>query len=267
MNYRRSHRIKRKKSKLKKVLFLLSLFSSFCLFVYFLFISDFFVLKKIIISGNIKTAQEDLLVEIQKEVLIKKFQIIDNNLLLLDSDAIKNNILSSFHLVSHVEIIKKFPSTISILIDERIGVAVFCDSFNEEVSEKCFITDNQGFLFEEFLEEDQLLPKIRSTNLQKSLILGTQIMEEKLLSTILDFHLGMKNINVQLREFLIIADNRINIMTKDGWEIYFNPKENTEWQLTKLSAVLSEGISLEERKELEYIELRFGNTAPFKKKN
>ena len=92
-------------------------------------------------------------------------------------------------------------------------------------------------------------------------------MEEKLLSTILDFHLGMKNMNVQLREFLIIADNRINVITKDDWEIYFNPKENTEWQLTKLSAVLSEGISLEERKELEYIELRFGNTAPFKKKN
>ena len=267
MSYRRSHRIKRKKSKLKKVLPLLILISSFVFIVYFLFFSDFFTLKKIIIFGNIKVSQEDLLVVIQKEAQAKKFQVLNNSLLLFDLNATENNILSSFPLVSSVRITKKFPNTINVSISERVGKAVFCDFFKEKILGKCFTVGEKGILFEEFLEENQLLPRIRNIDLKEDLVLGDKIIEEELLITILDFYLGMKNLGVQLEWFSIIADNRIDVLTKEGWEIYFNPKENIEWQLTKLNAVLSEGVSLEERKELEYIELRFGNTAPFKKKD
>ena len=212
-------------------------------------------------------SRKDLLVEVQTEARIKRFQMIDNNLLLLDLDVIENNILSSLSLVSHATIIKKFPSTINILIGERVGVAILCNLPNKDVPEECFVVDSQGVFFEKFSEENQLLPRIKKSNLQEGLVLGGQIIEKELLSILLDFYLNLKDLGIQLQEFLIVADNRINVETKEGWEIYFNPKENIEWQLTKLSAVLSEGISLEERGELEYIELRFGNTAPFKKKD
>jgi len=267
MNYRRSHRIKRKKSKLKKTLFLLFLFSSFCLLVSCLFFSDFFILKKVIISGNIKTSQENILIEVQKETQIKKFQIIDNNLLLFDLDTIKENILSSFPLISSVKITKKFPNIINILINERVGVTVFCGLLSEDASEECFVLDSEGIIFEEISEESLLLPKIKNISLKEDLFLGNNIIEKDLLSTILEFYLGMKSLDLQLEEFSIVSENRINAITEEGWEIYFNPKEDIEWQLTKLGAVLREGISLEDREKLEYIELRFGNTAPFKKKD
>ena len=267
MNYRRSHRIKRKKSKLKEILLSLFMFSSFCLFVYFLFFSGFFALKKIVVSGNIKISQENVLIEVQKETQIKKFQMIDNNLLLLDLGIIEKNILSSFPLISNVKIIRKFPNTINVLIDERVGVTIFCGLFDEENLEECFVLDDGGIIFEEFSEETPSLPIIKNISSKEDLFLGNKIIEEELLSTVLEFYLGMKNLDIQLREFLVISENRINAITKEGWEIYFNPKESTEWQLTKLAAVLSEGVSLEGREKLEYIELRFGNTAPFKEKD
>ena len=133
MSYRRSHRIKRKKSKLKKVLPLLILISFFVFIVYFLFFSDFFTFKKIIIFGNIKVSQEDLLVVIQKETQAKKFQVLNNSLLLFDLNATENNILSSFPLISSVRITKKFPNTINVSISERVGKAVFCDFFEEKI--------------------------------------------------------------------------------------------------------------------------------------
>ena len=45
-----------------------------------------------------------------------------------------------------------------------------------------------------------------------------------------------------------------------------NPQERVEWQLTKLEVNLKEEIPPESRKNLEYIELRFGNFAPYKYK-
>ena len=175
--------------------------------------------------------------------------------------------MSSFSLISNVEISKTLPGTIKVIVTERIGRAVFCDFFEENVLGKCFVVDEKGVLFEEFLQDGQLLPRIRNSAHKEDLILGNKIIEEELLAIILNFYLGLESLHVQLEEFLIVADNRVNVITKDGWEIYFNPKESIDWQLTKLKAVLDEGISLEERKELEYIELRFGNTAPFKKKD
>ncbi len=76
--------------------------------------------------------------------------------------------------------------------------------------------------------------------------------------------LGVKELGVLVEEISVISEERINVKTSQGWEIYFNPKKDLEWQLRKLGADLDEFIPLEKRKDLEYIELRFGNLAPFK---
>ena len=267
MNYRRSHKIKRKKPKTKKILLSLFLFFSFVGLIYFLFFSSFFTLKNIVISGNVKISQEELLEKVQSEIDSKKFYFIDNNILLFNLELVEDNILSAIPLTANVKIIKKYPNTINVLVDERIGAAVFCDSFRGKAIDNCFTVDWQGILFEEALIENQLLPKIENINLQEDLVLGNKIIGEELLVTILSFYLSMENLGVKSNEFLLIADNRINIVTRDGWEIYLNPAEDIEWQLTKLNAVLNEGITLGERESLEYIELRFGNTAPFKRKD
>jgi len=65
----------------------------------------------------------------------------------------------------------------------------------------------------------------------------------------------------------MVSQDRINVQTEQGWKIYFNPQEDISWQITKLSSVLEKEIPPEDRENLEYIELRFGNLAPFKYKD
>jgi len=70
--------------------------------------------------------------------------------------------------------------------------------------------------------------------------------------------------NLKILEVSIISEERLNAKTSEGWEIYFNLEGDINWQLTKLGAVLEKEIPPEKRENLEYIDLRFGNFAPFK---
>ena len=65
---------------------------------------------------------------------------------------------------------------------------------------------------------------------------------------------------------MLVSNSRFNAKTQEGWEIYFNPKENLDWQLTELALVLKQKIPPDERKNLEYIDLRF-NKVYIKKSN
>ncbi len=55
----------------------------------------------------------------------------------------------------------------------------------------------------------------------------------------------------------------MNVNTADGWEVYFNPKGDLNWQITELAAILENRIPLEKRKNLKYIDLRFNKVYIF----
>ena len=54
-----------------------------------------------------------------------------------------------------------------------------------------------------------------------------------------------------------VSEKRLNTKTSEGWEIYFNLKGDLNWQITELGLVSEKQIPLEDRGELEYIDLRF----------
>jgi len=73
-------------------------------------------------------------------------------------------------------------------------------------------------------------------------------------------------LKIPLQEFVYAADDKLVAETSEKWQIYFNLQDDINWQMTKLKAVLAEKIPENQRKNLEYIEVRFGNFAPYKYK-
>jgi len=145
-----------------------------------------------------------------------------------------------------------------VTIEERKPTAVF----NQE--DLYFFLDKEGIIFENTLAGGQLI-KIKKAVKDKELKLGDRVLEKELISAILEIESKLENdLKIPIEEVLVVSDERINIKTSDGWEIYLNPKGDIEWQLTKLRVDLEEEIPQERRKDLEYIELRFGNFAPYK---
>jgi len=229
---------------------------------YFVIFSSFFQTKQVNISGNEKISAEDIKIIIRKG-LEKKFLFFSTkSIFLINLNKIKEEILSSFPRIAGIEIKRKLPNILDINVVEKLAIAVFCfarPNFDEQnlggQEEKCFLLDSEGVIFEETQPRNDL---IRLTDKQKvETILGKNVIKKDYLDKVLKIQKEvLKELKLEIKEFTIFKE-RLNAKTADGWEIYFNPQKDLDWQLTELVLVLKEKIPLEKRGNLEYIDLRF----------
>jgi cell division septal protein FtsQ len=225
---------------------------------YLIGFSSFFQIKEIKISDNQKVSAENLRNVIESQIIRNFLFFSTKSIFLADFPKIKVKISETFPQIAQINFKREFPDTLTVTVEERKPIAVF----NQE--DLYFFLDKEGIIFENTLADGQLI-KIKKAVKDKELKLGDRVLEKELLSTILEIESKLENnLKVPIEEVLVVSDERINLKTSEGWEIYFNPKGDVEWQLTKLRVVLEEEIPPERRKDLEYIELRFGNFAPYK---
>jgi len=259
--YRKPHRIKKKQPFFKKKYFFPTFFGFLfsILIVYLLVFSSFFQIEKIIVSGNEKTEKNEILNIIENKIKKKIFFYSTKSIFLADISSIRKQTLDSFPQIDEIEIKKSFPKSLNIIVVERLGLAVFCND-----NENCFLLDQEAVIFESLISESNL-PKI-GFDTERQFKLGEQVIGEDLVLKILKIFSVLAELNIKVEKALIVSNERINVLTNDGWEIYFNPENDLNWQLAKLEALLKEHVSLENRNQLDYVELRFGDLAPFKYK-
>lgn len=265
-NYRKPHTYKKKRPVYRNRFFRLGILV-FILMIstfYFLFFFRLFQIDKIIISGESKVSADSLRSSIENELSKKILFFETKSIFSVDLNEMKKDILNEFPQVAEIEIHRALPDSLEVLVIERFGVANFC------VAEKCFLLDNEGIVFEETSLEysTSSLLIIDEQNLITPAF-GEKVMEKERLSRILETESQLKSesLKIQIKEFLILPEDKLSVMADGNWEIYFNLAGDIPWQITKLRAVLEEKIPPEKRKDLEYIELRFGNFAPFKYKD
>lgn len=253
-SYRRPHQIKRKKSILKNRFFWSSIFILAVLgtgFYFFIF-SELFQVKEIIVQGAEKVFAENIESAV-KEGLGKKILFFNTkSIFLVNMAQIRDNILQKFPQVEKLEIKKRFPDVLNLTLEERKETGIFCrDAL-------CFLLDSQGVIFEKFSAEELPLLKIQNLLFNKEIRLGEKAVEKEILSLILEIESKLKeDLKILIAEALIASEDRLNVKTSEGWEIYFSLKEDISWQLTKLILVLEKEIPPEKRGNLEYIDLRF----------
>jgi cell division septal protein FtsQ len=265
--YRKPYRVKRKKSILKSRFFWLILIILFFFgaVFYLLIFSSYFQVEKILISGNEKVPKEVIESLIRDNLKRKILFLPTQSIFVIDFKKINEIILNNIPGIAEVKTVREFPNILNITVKERVGIALWCQEENY-----CFLIDKEGVIFEPILEELKLeknLPKIidRKNNSLTIDNLGKKIVIEKdYLEKIFKIQKYIQEeIKIEIEEFIAFSQH-LNVKTVEGWEIYFNPSEDINWQLTKLKLVLEEKIPPEKRKDLEYIELRFGDLATFR---
>jgi cell division septal protein FtsQ len=258
--FKKPYRVKRKKSIFRYRFFWLGvLFFVFVVSIfYFLFFSEIFQVEKIIVTGEEKVSKADLKLLVEKKLERKILFFKTKSIFLLNLNETKKDILNNLPQIAEVEINRGLPDALNIIVVERFGLTVWCQA------EQCFLLDNEGVIFEKILSGADLTKIIDQQNIN-SFTLGDKVIEKEKLNQILDIESKLRdNLKILLTAVTIVSEKRLNIKTLEGWAIYFNLQEDIEWQLTKLGAVLEEEILPENRKNLEYIDLRFGNLAPYK---
>ena len=90
-------------------------------------------------------------------------------------------------------------------------------------------------------------------------ILGQEVVASNAISAIYKIQKMLKdNFQIDLKDVLVTSPVRLNATTRGNWQIYFDlgPNSDIDAQITKLSLLLSGGISPDNMKNLRYIDLR-----------
>ncbi|MDI6591725.1 MAG: FtsQ-type POTRA domain-containing protein [Patescibacteria group bacterium] len=250
--FRKPYRVKRKKSIFKNRFFWLGILILIGIgtIFYFLFFSEIFQVKKIIVTGEDRVFKEPVQSIVQKELEREILFFKTKSIFLVDLERIRKNLLNQIPQIEVIGIQRLYPDGLGIWVIKRKGIGIFCRN------DSCFLLDPNGVIFEKAPEKSDFL-RIKYGKFKEELKLGERVIEKEKLSQILEIESKLKDLNISLVEISIISEERLNALTSEGWEIYLNPIKDLEWQLVKLGLVLKERIPPDKRKSLKYIDLRF----------
>ncbi|MEK7510437.1 MAG: cell division protein FtsQ/DivIB [Patescibacteria group bacterium] len=284
--YKQPRRIKQKRSIVRKIakngVFWVGVLVFLLMggMTYGIFLSPLLRIERIEVRGNQKIAA-DILSQFIKERLSRNilfFRV--SNLLLADFAKIKEDVERAFSPIESVSIKRQFLHSIVLEVHERKEEALWCQKKNYTVEisdsnekkarniQQCFALDRNGIIFEEKEGESRLVALFREG--EKSVHIGAKVIAQELLEVLLRFQQKIddfplfEDIGLRVSSILLVSPDRANARISEGWEVYLDPKQDINWQITKLTLVLEREIPFEKRAKLEYIDLRFGDQAYIK---
>lgn len=228
--------------------------------VYFVFLSPYLQVANVNISGN----QEVKIDELQKfvsERIGHGFFIFQTKSIILVSPAkLRAEMLELFPRLSEAELSRRLPRTLVLTVQERKPAAIWCRQEAEgRDSIRCFSIDLNGVAFREVgLESSANLPILRGQNSNETFRLGSAVIQKDTLEKVLALEKELGGaLHIETKEAILLPENRVNIATKEGWEIYFELPLDLSWQMTRLKLLLEKEIPAEKRPGLEYIDMRY----------
>jgi len=242
----------------RKIIYFIPFFLFFVVF-YLICFSPFFQIKKIEISENQKISSDNLKYLIENK-LTKKILFFDSkSLFLADLKEIEESILKKYPEIEKVNFFKKIPDKLQVLIRERKPAAVF------EKDGNYFLIDESGIAFEKIQEKPNFL-LMKKSDFNQEIKLGEGIIKKEEMSQILKVEPEFKNKNLEFKaDFAeLVNEQRLNVKTSEGFDVYFDILGDISQQVLNLSVILKEKISPQEKRNLEYIDLRFGNQIYYK---
>lgn len=217
--------------------------------------SQIFQIEEIRIEGISQEMQKELKISLEEFMPSRILFWETKNLLLVNGEKLRMKILEAFPEIESITLHKDFPGVLAANVKERERVATWCSS-----DSTCFDMDMEGVLFREGSSSDPitLYDEEKETGAP-----GEKVVEKSSLLALFRFQdlLETQEANLRLGSGNILSSTRWNLRTSEQWDIYMNPQEGVDWQLTKLQTVLEKQISLQKRKNLAYIDLRFGDQA------
>ena len=224
-------------------------------------------INNIYINGLKNISRADVMDEVNADLDGKYAKIIDkNNLLLVRSSKVQNQLQNDFKKIKEVSITKKFPSTLIVNITERKPALIFSTGGHY------YIVDDSGQAFEEISHDSSDFQNSDWPVFQDDSNGKVNLNETAIDQDLLSFFLGARD---RLKNELDIDLDRVNetpsrmsydvrIRTVDGWMVYFDGNLNLDKQIEVLKTVLDNKISKGDRPNLEYIDLRSDNKVFYK---
>jgi len=274
MSYRKTHIKKRvsktkpKKSILKKKWFWIILaLIVVCLIISW--ISLFYEglqVKTVSVNGNSKidaqTIRKTVIDNSEFEFFrIFGFKVATSSIFLANTKKIEAKIARDFPEIENLKVSKILPQTIKIEVSERQTVGILCNNNGSE-NQQCFLVDKGGIVFEETQLKDDMMKIYEYSNTIYTV--GEQAIKTELMNEVYSIKKLMNDgCKIDIEEVFLKDGNRLDIKTKEGWEVYFESGSayKVNKQILKLDMLLKRDIPEEDRGSLRYIDLRADDRA------
>jgi len=298
MSYRKKHiknkihKITPKKSILRRPIFWIIFFVAvvFSAGVYFSIFFSGVQIKSILISGDGAIQTKDIENIISGNIEnnffnIGGWSITSKSIFLVNPQKLQQLILNNFPTIQSAIVERQLPQNLSIRIEGKKPVAVFCRQITATVStastensapaeavtesatvkEECFFIDKIGVIFKEAQNVLQDMPILRQLSDSKETYIGENVIGKDVMNVILKIEKNLKdNFQINVMDALITSPLRLDIKTNERWQIYFDLGTDTDLQITKLNALLKDEAFQTNRASLQYVDLRFKDRAYYK---
>lgn len=267
-SYKPSHlqkKIKARKKAIKRKRFLKSrLFFDILLgVIFFLALAYFLLFSPVFKINNIQIVSPQ---EIPKE---RVSQIVNNQMqksfFLVNSKEISRRISKEFPQASKVEVKKGLPGNIFIEIKPRIAQSIWCFATPKPDrveagfgnTESCFLIDQQRIIFASISSDSPKNDLILVESELESKAIFSEVCFSDLMERIIETNKVLNDFGLFNSTFIEKSNGFLYAKISDGWEAFFNPKQDLASDMLKLRLLLEKEITPEKRKTLEYIDLRF----------
>jgi len=231
--------------------------------IIFLFYSDNYKIKNLVISGHIDMASQEIEDYIWQSIRRNSWLLFPQDNYFLFS---KKRLQSDFqkqYLLDELTIEKAPPDTLFIELKERTGQFIWI------TGERIYLFNTSGEVFKEIQAKELVnigLPVIYD-NSASNINIGDKILSVELISHISDIYQNFDKFElpaITLDSFRVDSPkaNFIRIAAKEGFEIHLSLITSLDKQFNKLKRSLEEGkIDLY---KIEYINLRLDNQVIYK---
>jgi hypothetical protein len=228
---------------------------------YFLFVSNYFLVQYIELSGNQEVSREEIEQTLRDLGQSRRFLVPKNHFLVLNREEGIRFLQHSFPQIATVEQWeKRFPNMLRLTIREQRGVLLW------ESDGKTYLFGEGGLVLAEVPQDkvaDFALPRIVDLGAGERSI-GEQIPLQQFIGTVDELtrkFSGRAGTNITVWKTNGISGKELYLETEEGWTVYFTTTRNIDRQLLELSLILSQEIKPDQRGRLAYIDLRFSPQA------
>lgn len=266
----RGRQIKAKDSSwsIRKVIVIAAVFITFSGWFYLFLSSKYFSIIRIDVRGDSASAEKavkdslELFKEGRDWLVLKR-----DNIYLFPASLAEEKLKEQF-LLQEIKIIKEYPGAL------RVEFKIKKPALRLSAENWLYTLDSSGEVIERLPTSESAsgTPKLSDGSLPvitggaDNLNIAAKAMDGELAFFIITvFNEIEQKTGVAVNSFSPVAESpsSLSLKTEEGWNVIFNIRINASEQIDKLAAVLKEQ-KLEERKKLNYIDLRFGDRIFYK---
>jgi hypothetical protein len=186
-------------------------------------------------------------------------------------------IMRRFPLITEVHIEKEFPDTLTISVRERIMFGILCNDLahndlvdqevlpEEDTNVQCVYVDTEGIAYESAPKTHGFLITKISTD-APVIALVKQAVDPLMMQRITDLNTKLPSvIGSPIVEYQLVGNvaREVRVVSKIGFSLIINRDDDLDHALSVLGTILKKEIG-SRRKNLDYIDLRFGNKVFYK---